>query len=109
MLADPLVSPCTRACRIWARPHMETPARINEIQSMNSSPTLTLAIFASMNMKCRHANTLYRPYSGSIFVRTDPAIHRAVDAAARASGQSINQWAQAALMEKLSHTPQPGR
>ena len=42
-----------------------------------------------------------RPYSGSIFIRTDPSTHRAVDAAAKAAGQSINQWAQSALMEKL--------
>ncbi|MDA0313398.1 MAG: type II toxin-antitoxin system HicB family antitoxin [Gemmatimonadetes bacterium] len=43
-----------------------------------------------------------RPYSGSIFIRTDPGTHRAVEAAAKASGQSINQWAQAALVEKLA-------
>lgn len=43
-----------------------------------------------------------RPYSGSIFIRTDPATHRAVEAAARASGLSINQRAQAAMAEKLT-------
>lgn len=42
-----------------------------------------------------------RAYSGTIFIRTDPDTHRRVEASAAASGQSINQWAQAALMERL--------
>ena len=42
-----------------------------------------------------------RAYSGTIFIRTDPDTHRRVEASAAASGQSINQWAQAALLERL--------
>ena len=33
-----------------------------------------------------------RPYSGKFLVRLDPALHRDVDAAATASGQSVNAW-----------------
>jgi predicted HicB family RNase H-like nuclease len=40
-----------------------------------------------------------RPYSGSIFVRTSPEIHRHVAEAAQRAGQSINTWAERALKD----------
>lgn len=43
-----------------------------------------------------------RPYSGTIFIRTDPETHRAVDAAAKRAGESINQWAERALRDRLA-------
>jgi predicted HicB family RNase H-like nuclease len=38
-----------------------------------------------------------RPFSGQFVVRTDPALHRAVNAAARREGMSLNRWVATAL------------
>lgn len=41
--------------------------------------------------------TAQRPYSGKLMLRISPDIHAAVATAAKVQGQSINQWAAAAL------------
>ncbi len=38
-----------------------------------------------------------KPYSGQFVVRVDPALHRAVAAAAKRAGASLNRWVAAAL------------
>ncbi len=38
-----------------------------------------------------------KPYSGQFVVRVDPALHRAVAAAAKRAGASLNKWVAAAL------------
>jgi len=50
-----------------------------------------------------------KTYSGTIYVRTDPEVHRRVDRAATLSNQSINQWVQHALVEYLEREHEAGR
>jgi predicted HicB family RNase H-like nuclease len=38
-----------------------------------------------------------RPFSGQFVVRTEPSLHRAVNAAARRDGMSLNKWVATAL------------
>lgn len=42
-----------------------------------------------------------KTYSGTIYIRTDPDMHKRVDRAASLSNQSINQWVQLALLHHL--------
>lgn len=44
-----------------------------------------------------------KTYSGTIYIRTDPDVHKRVDRAASVSNQSINQWVQLALLNYLEH------
>lgn len=43
-----------------------------------------------------------KPASGRLMLRVPPAVHSAALAAARASGESLNQWATKALASTLS-------
>ena len=45
-----------------------------------------------------------RPSSGNIMLRIAPSVHAAARAAAKAAGQSLNKWAEAAFMEKAAAT-----
>jgi predicted HicB family RNase H-like nuclease len=42
-----------------------------------------------------------KTYSGTIYVRTDPEVHKRVDRAATMSNTSINQWVKLALLSYL--------
>ena len=44
-----------------------------------------------------------KPYSGQFVVRVDPALHRAVAAAAKRAGASLNKWVAAALERATAH------
>ena len=43
-----------------------------------------------------------RPSSGHVMLRIAPAVHAAATAAAKAAGQSLNKWAEAAFREKAA-------
>jgi predicted HicB family RNase H-like nuclease len=43
-----------------------------------------------------------KPFSGNFIVRTDPEIHRRINAIAEASGQSLNAWVNDRIIEKAN-------
>ena len=47
-----------------------------------------------------------KPFSGRFVVRTEPAVHRAIHAAAKRAGISLNKWVAAAL-ERAATPPLP--
>ena len=44
-----------------------------------------------------------RPFSGRVALRMEPETHRAVVAAAKANGKSLNSWIVAAIDRELTH------
>jgi predicted HicB family RNase H-like nuclease len=44
-----------------------------------------------------------KPFSGRVALRMEPETHRAVVAAARANGKSLNSWIVAAIDRELTH------
>lgn len=44
-----------------------------------------------------------KPYSGTLYVRTTPAIHRAAAAAAAREHQSLNAWVTAVVAKAIEH------
>jgi predicted HicB family RNase H-like nuclease len=50
-----------------------------------------------------------RPYSGKFLLRLDPSLHRQVDVAAAAAGQSVNAWVANILEVASGVAPTPAR
>jgi len=42
-----------------------------------------------------------KEYSGKFIIRSDPAVHEDIEAAAKAHGISMNQWASEALQSAI--------